>query len=162
MRLSFYYVPVTDLSKLHVLSHLIIGTIIISILFFYCFKFIYLFIYLFIYGCVGSSLLRVSFLQLRGAGTIFHGSAQASPCCGFFCCGAQALGMRASVVVACGLSSCGLRALEHRLSSCGTRAQLLHGMRDLPRPGIKPMYAALAGGFLTTVPPGKSHICILN
>ena len=62
MRLSFYYVPVTDLSKLHVLSHLIIGTIIISILFFYCFKFIYLFIYLFIYGCVGSSLLRVSFL----------------------------------------------------------------------------------------------------
>ena len=28
----------------------------------------------------------------------------------------------ASVVVACGLSSCGSRALEHRLTSCGTQA----------------------------------------
>ena len=37
-------------------------------------------------------------------------------------CGAQALGTRASVVVACGLSSCGLQALERRLSSCGARA----------------------------------------
>ena len=32
------------------------------------------------------------------------------------------LGVRASVVVAHGLSSGGLRALEHRLSSCGARA----------------------------------------
>ena len=38
------------------------------------------------------------------------------------CCGARAIGMRASVVVARGLSNCGLRALEHRLGSCGTRA----------------------------------------
>ena len=37
-------------------------------------------------------------------------------------CGARALGAWASVVVACGLSSCGSRALERRLSSCGTRA----------------------------------------
>ena len=29
---------------------------------------------------------------------------------------------QASVVVACGLSSCGLRAVERRLSSCGTWA----------------------------------------
>ena len=43
-------------------------------------------------------------------------------CGGFSCCGARAVGMRASVVVAHGLSSCGLRALEHRLSSCGTWA----------------------------------------
>ena len=28
-------------------------------------------------------------------------------------------------------------------------------MRDLPRPGLKPVSPALAGGFLTTVPPGK-------
>ena len=41
---------------------------------------------------------------------------------GFFCCGAPALGMRASVVVARGLSSCDSRALEHRLSSCGAQA----------------------------------------
>ena len=38
------------------------------------------------------------------------------------CCGTQALGAWASVVVACGLGSCGSRALEHRLSSCGARA----------------------------------------
>ena len=37
-------------------------------------------------------------------------------------CGARALGMQASVIVARGLSSCGLQALEHRLSSCGTQA----------------------------------------
>ena len=59
---------------------------------------------------------------------------------------------------ACGLSSCGSRALEHRLGSCGTRAQLLRGMWDLPGPGIEPASPALAGGFLTTVPPGKSLI----
>ena len=34
-------------------------------------------------------------------------------------CGARALGMRASVVVAHGLSSCGWRALELRPSGCG-------------------------------------------
>ena len=44
----------------------------------------------------------------------------------------------------------------HRLSSCGTQAQLLRSMWDLPRPEVKPMSPALAGGFLTTAPPGKS------
>ena len=54
-----------------------------------------------------------------------------------------------------GFSSCGSRALERRLSSCGPRAQLLRGMQGLPRPGLEPVSPALAGGFLTTVPPGK-------
>ena len=45
--------------------------------------------------------------------------AWASHCSGFSCCGAWAVGSRASVVAARGLSSCGLRALESRLSSCG-------------------------------------------
>ena len=31
-------------------------------------------------------------------------------------------------------------------------------MWDLPRPGLKPVSPALAGGFLTTVPPGMSSI----
>ena len=44
---------------------------------------------------------------------------------------------------------------EHRLSSCGPRALLLHGPRDLLRSGIELMSPALAGGLLTTVPPGK-------
>ena len=30
-------------------------------------------------------------------------------------------------------------------------------MWDLPRPGIKPVSPALAGGFLTTAPPGKPY-----
>ena len=58
-----------------------------------------------------------------------------------------------------GLSSRGTWALECRLSSCGARAWLLRGMWDLPRPGLKSMSPALAGGFLTTAPPGKS-LCL--
>ena len=42
-----------------------------------------------------------------------------------------------------------------RLSNCGSRAQLLHGMWDLPRPGLEPVSPALAGRFSTTAPPGK-------
>ena len=56
-----------------------------------------------------------------------------------------------------GFSSCGSRAQERRLSSCGTRAQFLRGMWDPPGPGLDPMSPALAGGFLTTAPPGKPH-----
>ena len=44
---------------------------------------------------------------------------------------------------------------ERRLSNCGSRAQLLRGMWDLPRPGLEPMSPALAGRFSTTAPPGK-------
>ena len=36
--------------------------------------------------------------------------------------GFRSCGMGAPVVVACGFSSCGSRVLEHRLSSCATRA----------------------------------------
>ena len=86
--------------------------------------------------------------------TLRHGT-QASHCGGFSCCRARALGTWTSAVVARGLSSCGSQALEHRLSSCGAQAHLLHGMWDLPGPGLKPVSCALAGGFLTTVPPGK-------
>ena len=69
------------------------------------------------------------------------------------------------------LSSCGKRGplfitaspvVEHRLqmrrlSNCGSRAQLLRGTWDLPRPGpgLEPMSPALAGRFSTTAPPGK-------
>ena len=44
---------------------------------------------------------------------------------------------------------------KRRLSSCGSRAQLLCGMWDLPRSGLEPVSPALAGGFSTTAPPGK-------
>ena len=44
---------------------------------------------------------------------------------------------------------------KHRLSSCGSWAQLLLGMWDLPRPRIEPMSPILVGGLFTTEPPGK-------
>ena len=39
---------------------------------------------------------------------------------------------------------------------------MLHGMWDLPGPGLEPMSPASAGGFLTTAPPGKSLLPILE
>ena len=44
-----------------------------------------------------------------------------------------------------------------RLSSCGSRAQLLCGMWDLPRPGLEPVSPALAGRLSTTAPLGKPY-----
>ena len=56
-----------------------------------------------LFGCIGSLLLHAGFLQLWGVG--------ASHCGGFSCCGVQALGMRAPVVVTHGLrcsAACGI------------------------------------------------------
>ena len=102
--------------------------------------------FLFIYFWLHWVFVAVCGLPLveARAGTTLHFDARASHCGGFSCCGAWALGTQASVVVAYGLSS------------CGARAQLLHGMWDLPAPGLKPVSPALAGGFPTTVPPMKS------
>ena len=47
------------------------------------------------------------------------------------------------------------RLQTRRLSSCGSRAQLLCSMWDLPRPGLEPVSPASTGGLLTTAPPGK-------
>ena len=52
------------------------------------------------------------------------------------------------------------RVQTRRLSSCGSRAQLLRGMWDLPRPGREPASPALAGRFSTTAPPGKPRVTI--
>ena len=49
-----------------------------------------------------------------------------------------------------------------RLSCCGSRAQLLRGMWDLPRSGLEPMSPALAGEFSTAAPPGKPGISCLK
>ena len=54
------------------------------------------------------------------------------------------------------------RLQTHRLSNCGSRAQLLRGMWDLPRPGLEPVSLASAGGFSTTAPPGKPSNFILK
>ena len=47
------------------------------------------------------------------------------------------------------------RLQTRRLSNCGSWAQLLRSMWDLPRPGLEPVSPALAGRFSTTAPPGK-------
>ena len=54
------------------------------------------------------------------------------------------------------------RLQTRRLSSCGSRAQSLRGMWDPPGPGLEPVSPALAGGFSTTVPPGKPGRRSLN
>ena len=54
------------------------------------------------------------------------------------------------------------RLQTRRLSSCGSRAQLLHGMWDLPRLGLEPVPPALAGRFSTTAPPGKPYQFIIK
>ena len=56
------------------------------------------------------------------------------------------------------------RLQARRLSSCGSRAQLLRGMWDLPRSGLEPVSPGLAGRLSTTAPPGKPLVegfCIL-
>ena len=91
--------------------------------------------YLFV-AALAPRCFRRAFSSGRDQELLSSCGAQASRCGGFSCCGAPALGARASAVVAHGLSCS---------EACG----------DLPGSGIKPMCPALAGGFLTSGPPGK-------
>ena len=78
----------------------------------------------------------------------------------FSSCGKQGpllIAVRGPLTVAASL------AAEHRLQTCrlssyGSRAQLLRGMWDLPRPGLERVSPALAGRFSTTAPPGKPEV----
>ena len=67
------------------------------------------------------------------------------------------IAVRGPLTIAASLVA-GHRLQTCRLSSCGSRAQLLRGMWDLARLGLKPMSPALAGRFSTTAPPGKPWI----
>ena len=53
------------------------------------------------------------------------------------------------------------RLQTRRLSSCGSWAQLLRSMWDLPRPGLEPVSPAPAGRLSTTAPPGKPYMFLL-
>ena len=99
-------------------------------------NFIYLFIYLFL-----------SVLGLRFCARAFSSCGKRGP---LFIAVRRPLTVAASLVAE-------HRLQTRRLSSCGSRAHLLRGMWDLPRPGLKPMSPALAGRFSTTAPPGKPH-----
>ena len=105
------------------------------ILLLFFFYFIYLF-YLFIYNCVGSLCFRV----------------RAFSSCGKW--GPLFIAVRGPPTIAAPPVA-GHRLQRRRLSSCGSRAQLLRGMWDLPRPGPEPVSPALAGRLSATAPPGK-------
>ena len=93
----------------HLVGHL--NTIVLK-------KIIYLFL-----GCTGSLSLRGFFSVFREPGLLSNCSVQASHCGGFSCCSV------APVVQGCqGFSIYSFWALEHRLHSCGARAELPHGM----------------------------------
>ena len=82
----------------------------------------------------------------------------------FSSCGRQGplfIAVRGPLTVAASLIA-GHRLQTRRLSNCGSRAQLLHGMWDLPRPGLEPVSPALAGRFSTTAPPGKPQLYFLT
>ena len=118
-------------------------------------------LFVFYLSALGLGCCAQAFSNCRERGATLRCSVWASHCGGFYCCGARAPGMRASVVVPRGLQSTGSAVVAHRLqtrrlSNCGSRAQLLRGMWDPPGPGLKPMSPALAGGFPTTAPTGKS------
>ena len=70
------------------------------------------------------------------------------------------IAVRGSLTIAASLAA-EHRLQTHRLSNCGSRAQLLRGMWDPPRPGPEPVSPALAGRLPTTAPPGKPCILIV-
>ena len=75
----------------------------------------------------------------------------------FSSCGARGplfIAVRGPLTIAASLvAEHGLQT--RRLSSCGSRAQPLRGMWDLPRPGLEPVSPALAGRLSTAAPAGK-------
>ena len=104
---------------------------------------------LFIYfGVCWVSVSMQVFLYLWQEGLLSSCNAQVSRCRSLSCHRAQAL-------ECLGFGSCGSQALEHRLSSCGTCAELLGSTWDIPGPGIEPESPALASRFFTTEPRGK-------
>ena len=102
------------------------------------------------FGCAQSLLLHVAFSSCGQRGLLFVAI------CGLL------IGI-VSFAVEHRLQVPKFQQLQHMISavvargisSCGTRAQQLRGMWNLPRPGIKPVSLTLQGGFLTTGPPGK-------
>ena len=108
---------------------------------FFFFLIIYLFIYLFL-----------AVLGLRFCARAFSSCGERGP---LFIAVRRPLTITASPVAE-------HRLQTRRLSNCGSRAQLLRGMWEHPRPGLEPVSPALAGRFPTTAPPGKPMECTCN
>ena len=117
---------------------------------------IIIFKYLFIYLWLCWVFVSVRGLSLVAA----SGGHSSSRCAGLS--PSQPLLLRST-----GSRRAGSVVVEHRLqtlrlSNCGSRAQLLHGMWDLPRLGLEPVSPALAGRFSTTAPPRKPRLLLLK
>ena len=91
-------------------------------------------------SCVGSSFRARAFSSCGKRGPLF-------------------IAVRGSLTIAASPVA-GHRLQTRRLSNCGSRAQLLRGMWDLPKPGLEPASPALAGRFSTTAPPGKPPVSL--
>lgn len=106
----------------------------------------YCFYRLFVFGCAGSSLPRADLLPLWRSGVSWRRLLAA---------------VRARQLRLAGSGSqararqLGLAGSELRRRGFGARASLLRGARTLPGPGVKPVCAALAGGFSPAAPLGK-------
>ena len=100
------------------------------------------------FGCAGSASLRRLFSSLREQGLPWLGCVS-SP---------RLLLLLSTGSWAHGLQWCGSQALEHRLSSRGSRALLLRGVWDLPGSGL--VSPALAGGFFTAEPPRDARFVL--
>ena len=111
----------------------------------------------FSFDCSGSLLLHAHFLQLRRAGATLCCRLWASHCSDLSCCRAQVLGVWASGVAACRLGSGSYRSWLQCVDDGGPQAQF-QCLWNPPIPEIKPVSPTLAGGFLTTVPSGKSSL----
>ena len=109
--------------------------------FFFFNKFIYLFIYLFL-----------AVLGLRFCARAFSSCSKRGP---------LLVAVRGPLTIAASLVA-EHRLQTRRLSSCGSRAHLLRGMWDLPRPGLEPASPALAGRLSTTAPPGKPGVAVFK
>ena len=121
-------------------------------------EYIYLFIYFFNFLFIIYLLLLLFFLFLAVLGLRFCVRAFSS----YGEWGPLFIAVRGPLTIAASLAA-EQRPQTLRLSSCGSRAQLLRGMWDLPRPGLEPVSPALAGRFSTTAPPGKpGNIFILT
>ena len=112
-----------------------------------CLCFIYLLFFLKIYWLTE---WLIAMLGLRFCARAFSSWGKRGP---LFIAVCGPLTIAASLVAEHRLQTC-------KLSSCGSRAYLLRGMWDLPRPGLEPVSPELAGRFSTTAPPGKPHPCL--
>lgn len=117
-------------------------------------------VYLYVHVCIYIRACPTPSSPIHLLGNLSSSRSSAAACvlvclwlCGV-CAAARRLPLRWCVASPCGgLSSCGALALGCRgFSVCGTWS--------LPGLGLEPVSPALAGGVLSTVPPGKSRVIV--